>query len=211
MPYVLDVNETLLDMSALDGVLEAATGVPGVRPIWFATVLQDAFTHALIGSNPPFGTLAAAALEVVATRHGRELGQDDRDALAAGLAALPAYGDVAPALRALHERGERLAVLAQAPADTLRAQLDAAGVLPCLEAVVSAQDVGRFKPAPETYRAALTALGVQDATMVAAHPWDLAGAAAAGLQTVLVRRPGVVADPSFPAPDRVVDDLRELL
>jgi 2-haloacid dehalogenase len=43
--------------------------------------------------------------------------------------------------------------------------------------------------------------------LVAAHSWDIAGAASSGLQTAFVMRPGMVADPMAPAPDIVGADL----
>jgi 2-haloacid dehalogenase len=48
------------------------------------------------------------------------------------------------------------------------------------------------------------------AYLVAAHAWDIAGAHAAGLSTVFVRRPGKALNRSGPAPDIEVENLAEL-
>lgn len=78
--------------------------------------------------------------------------------------------------------------------------------------VVPGEEVGAYKPDPSVYRRAARALGraPRDLTMVAAHPWDLRGAAAVGMRTAYVRRPGEgqpLADDAF---DLVADDLDEL-
>ncbi len=64
------------------------------------------------------------------------------------------------------------------------------GGLPFHE-VLSAEDFHAYKPDPRVYRGALERLGRADGElmMVAAHPDDLAAAAACGLRTAYVRRP----------------------
>ncbi|MCE2917165.1 MAG: haloacid dehalogenase type II [Rubrivivax sp.] len=59
------------------------------------------------------------------------------------------------------------------------------------DAIFSAELFGHYKPDPETYLGACRLLGLQPAQvlMVAAHPSDLRGAAAAGLATAYVPRP----------------------
>lgn len=205
--YVFDVNETLLDLSALDGPLFG--GDRSAREAWFAQTLQSALVTTLHGRLTPFGELAIGAL---AMRRGGELGDGEAEALREAIATLPPHPDARPALEALRASGARLAALSQGAEATIERQLEGAGLRACFEAVVTAEDSGRLKPAPEPYRLTLQRLGLApgDAVMVAAHPWDLAGAAQVGMGTVLVRRPGVVPDPSLPAPDRIVDDLREL-
>jgi 2-haloacid dehalogenase len=60
-----------------------------------------------------------------------------------------------------------------------------------VDAVLSAQLAGSYKPDPQTYLTALRLLDCQpdEAGMVAAHPGDLEAAAALGLRPMFVRRP----------------------
>jgi 2-haloacid dehalogenase len=201
--WVFDVNETLLDMAALDDAVFG--GDSALRGRWFSQVLQSALVTTLLGGYRPFGELGASALEMVAPDRSPE-------ALRAAMTTMPAFPDVRPALEALRARGDRLAALTQSKADVLEAQVAGAGIADCFDELCSADQAGRLKPAPEPYRYAVSRLGVEpgEATLVAAHAWDVAGAHAAGLQTVLVARPGVAADPSQPPPGRVVRDLGEL-
>jgi 2-haloacid dehalogenase len=66
--------------------------------------------------------------------------------------------------------------------------------------VVSAELARAYKPDPRVYRLALDLLGLDPGRtmMVAAHPWDLRAAAAQGLRTAYVERPGEgAADDDF--------------
>jgi 2-haloacid dehalogenase len=58
-------------------------------------------------------------------------------------------------------------------------------------ALLSAEDVQTYKPAPDVYRLALLLAGTRPerVLMIAAHSWDLRGAQAMGLRTAYVRRP----------------------
>jgi 2-haloacid dehalogenase len=59
------------------------------------------------------------------------------------------------------------------------------------DCLLSAELAHVYKPAPETYLTAARLLGVEpgELMLVAAHPWDLEGARAAGLLTAFVARP----------------------
>ncbi len=60
------------------------------------------------------------------------------------------------------------------------------------DAILGAEIAGDYKPKPRVYLAAVEALGLApgDCMMVAAHSYDLAAAAACGLATAHVARPG---------------------
>ena len=76
--------------------------------------------------------------------------------------------------------------------------------------LLTADEVERFKPDPAAYRLPLERYDLEPSTtlFVAAHPWDLDGAAGHGYRTALVRRPGVTAPRD--AYDLQVGDLGEL-
>lgn len=81
-----------------------------------------------------------------------------------------------------------------------------------MDDVVSVETAGALKPSPRAYAAALEQQGVAaaEAVMVAAHGWDVLGAASAGLRTVFVSRDGRRPLPAEPRPTAVVPDLRAL-
>jgi 2-haloacid dehalogenase len=209
---LFDVNETLLDMAALDPVFADAFGDAGVRPVWFGQMLQLALTATVIGEYRAFGGHAMAALAMTGERLGVPVDDALRTRVREGMTALPAHPDVRPALARLRAEGARLATLTNSTVEVVEAQLAHAGLRDLFEAALSADTVQRLKPAAEPYSYAAQNLGVpvQDVTLIAAHAWDVAGARAAGARTVFVARPGQVMDPAAPPPDRVVADLSEL-
>jgi len=64
---VFDVNETLLDLRALDAQFVRVFGDAGVRQAWFTQMLQNAFVATITGPYRDFGQLGAAALDMVAS------------------------------------------------------------------------------------------------------------------------------------------------
>jgi 2-haloacid dehalogenase len=100
----------------------------------------------------------------------------------------------------------------------LEAAVASAGIGAYLDAVLSVEAVGRFKPAPEVYALveARFALPPKRAMFISSNGWDIAGAAGFGFHAVWVNRAGQPVDrlPYRPAcilPDLTpIPDLPEL-
>lgn len=214
MPEVIvfDVNETLLDLSALDPQFERVFGDASVRQRWFAQVLQSALVATLLDDYTDFGTIGAAALQMTAARESAPLSEDDRAAILGGMLTLPPHPEAAESLSRLRDAGLRLATLTNSTAQVAEAQLRNAGLFDYFERVLSVEAMQRFKPAAETYRMAARELGVEtgDMRLVSAHDWDIAGALRAGCAAAFVARPGMVIGPLGERPDIVGKDLREV-
>ena len=210
---VFDVNETLLDLAAMDPHFQRIFGDAGVRLAWFTQMIQSALVATVTGAYHQFGAHAMAALEMTADQAGVTLADDDTQSVAAQLRQLPAYPEVPGALRRLGAAGLRLAALTNSTEEVAQAQLAHAGLLDLFELVLSADTVGRLKPAPEPYRMAAERLGVAvgEVCLIAAHAWDVAGAARAGCVTAFVARPGKVLDPLVDRPEIVGADLAEVV
>ena len=209
---VFDVNETLLDLAGLDPHFERVFGDAGMRRVWFAQMIQSALVATVTGAYSTFGAIGMAALTMTAEQAGVELREEDRDAVAAELRRLPAHPEVPGALERLHRSGFRLAALTNSTEEVARAQLEHAGLTDLFDLVLSADTVRRLKPAPEPYRMAAERLGVavDQVRLIAAHAWDVAGAARAGCATAFVARPGKVLDPLVERPEIVGADLAEV-
>ena len=209
---VFDVNETLLDLGALDPHFERAFGDAGVRRAWFSQLLQSAFLATITGAYSDFGTIGGAALEMVAEREGVDLSDEDKQEILGGMRELPPHPEVVESLDLLRDAGLRLATLTNSAQQVAEAQMDNSGLRDYFEQILSADTVGRLKPAPEPYRMAAQSLGVEveRIRLVAAHAWDVAGALRAGCAAAFVARPGMVLDPLVERPDVVGADLREV-
>ncbi len=206
---VFDVNETLLDLGALDEWFTAMFGDPAVRETWFSLVLRNAMCLTITDDGSDFLTVAGASLRMIAEAREVDLGPDAMTEIGAAIRSLPAHPDAVPGLRVLRDGGLRLAALTNSPQATADAQLDASGLAPFFERIMSVEPTGKFKPAAAVYEMAAATLGVgtADLRMVAAHDWDVAGAMRAGCAGALITRPGTVANPLYPAPDVTGPDL----
>ena len=208
---VFDVNETLLDLSALDPHFAAAFGNAAVRKEWFAEMLKQAFITTVTGAYSDFGALQRSALLMMETRHGVALAEQQRAQVRQGMQQLPAHGDVTAGLERLRAAGWRLATLTNSTLEVAQAQLHYAGLRSYFDRVLSADTARRLKPAREPYAMAARELGVaaEDLMLVAAHSWDIAGASAAGWKTAFLKRPGQLLDSLTPAPTLVAADLAD--
>jgi 2-haloacid dehalogenase len=207
-----DVNETLLDLGALDPLFERAFGRAELRAQWFGQMLQLAFTGGLTGRYVDFTSAQRGALAMLAASTGTRLDPEAEVGILGAMRRLPPHADAVPALDRLRAAGLRLAALTNSPLDVARAQLTSAGLAGRFDAILSADAVEALKPRPEPYRlvAETFAVGIGDVRLVAAHAWDVAGALAAGCAAAFVRRPGKVPSPLGPQPDIVGDDLRDV-
>jgi 2-haloacid dehalogenase len=213
-PRVLayDVNETLLDLSALDADFSDVLGDAGLRPAWFQTMLQLSFVGGITGRYVDFTTAQHAALRMVAQRAGRTVSDADAERIVGGMRRLPAHPEVLLALEVLREAGYRQVTLTNSPLPVARAQLEHAGVIDRVDDVLSADEVSQLKPGRRPYELVAERTGVPlgEVMLVAAHAWDVSGALAAGARAAFVARPGMVPSPLGEQPELVVDDLAVL-
>ena len=129
-------------------------------------------------------------LERIVARFGLEkVGEDKRRELVLAWHRLDAWPDVTPGLARLR----RKYLLAPVSNGNVSLMVDLArrNAFPW-DAILGAEIAGDYKPKPRVYRASAEALDLApaDCTMVAAHSSDLAAAAACGLGTAHIARPG---------------------
>ena len=75
---VFDVNETLLDLRALDAHFARIFGDAGVRQAWFAQLIQSALVATVTDVYSDFATIGGAALDMLAARQDITLSSADR-------------------------------------------------------------------------------------------------------------------------------------
>ena len=121
-----DVNETLLDLRALDAPFTAAFGDATLRPLWFALMLQIAFTGGLTGSYVDFTTAQRSALAMLARRQRASLSAEQTDAIVDRMQALPPHAEVRVAMERLRGRF-RLVALTNSPTAVAESQMRNSG------------------------------------------------------------------------------------
>jgi len=120
--------------------------------------------------------------------------------------------DAIPLLGSLRDRGIRVGLCSNAPyrVESLHGQLEFLGLESHLDSVTFSAEVGWRKPSPRIFEAAMAALGTgPERTMMVgdSEAADIAGAHAAGMWGVLIRRSGTGGSGDA---DAVIAALREL-
>jgi 2-haloacid dehalogenase len=206
--FVFDVNETLSDLGPL-GRRFAEVGLPpDTARLWFTSVLRDGIGVAAAGALVPFADVARGVLRPMVN------GDDDAvEHVMNGFLSLGVHPDVPDGIRALRAAGHRLVTLSNGAASIADGLLSRAGIRDQFERVLSVEDVGVWKPARAAYlhAARRTASSPRDLVLVAVHPWDIDGAARAGLRTAWVDRDGAAYPTHLTRPDRTVTTIGELL
>jgi putative hydrolase of the HAD superfamily len=141
----------------------------------------------------------AEALRDELSDHERVAAIDNAALTGALLASLrfEAFADVRPALVAARAAGRRLVVVSNWDV-SLNDVLDRLGLAPMLDGIVTSAAAGARKPSPEIFERALALAGT--AAHEAIHVGDslaedVAGARAAGIEAVLIKRDGAPGPP----------------
>ena len=207
---VFDVNETLLDLDAIQPVFARIFNDPAAMRLWFANLITYSEALTLAGVYVPFTDIGAAVLRMLADTRGITVSAADGAELTDRFASMPPHPEVPGALRRLRDHGFRLFTLTDNTLAISGRQLEQGGVIDLFERRFSVDEtVKRHKPAPEAYQSVAAALGLEPggACLIASHVWDTIGAGAAGWQTALILREGNAPLPVGPQPDHIGKDL----
>jgi len=210
---VFDVNETLSDLSGMKARFVQVGAPAHLATTWFTAVLRDGFALAAAGGAAPFAVIGSGLLREVLRDIPLLRSIDDAvDHIMAGFGLLKVHADVPEGVRALTSIGMRLVTLSNGSAGVARSLLTAAGLADEFGAMLSVGDAGAWKPMRAAYDHAAAACGVRqdELLLVAVHPWDIHGAAEAGLATAWLNRSGDTYPSYFTAPDYTVSRLAEL-
>ncbi|MES1924023.1 haloacid dehalogenase type II [Salinisphaera sp. T31B1] len=212
-----DVYSALFDFrgSLLPALTQALDGddrshAKGVLECWRTRQLAVAMHHSMLQrGHLSFRRATALALDYALATNAIDLPRRVRQSLVDAWDELSPWPDAPAALAKLHEQGYRLALLSNGDQDMLEAL---ARRLPFIEAVLSAERAGAYKPHPNVYWHALHTLDVLPEALihVAGSSTDVMGARAAGLACAWSNRfDDRLVEPRF-TPDWVVADLSQL-
>jgi 2-haloacid dehalogenase len=192
---VFDAYGTLLDVHAAMAKHADRLGQdwPLISADWRRKQLEYSWVRSLAGSanHRDFWHLTRDALDWTAARYGVR----DQAVLADVLLAyrrLDAYPEVPAVLREIRERGLPMAILSNGEPSMLAEATKSSGLDQLLDAILSVESAGVFKPDPRVYRLAEERFGLPAGQMafVSSNPWDVFGAHACGFQVFWVNRSG---------------------
>jgi 2-haloacid dehalogenase len=211
---VFDLFGTLLDIASIAEIAATHADDPAALvATWREKQIAYAFASSLMGRYRNFDDLTDAALRYALAKHGIALDDLAAEALGAAWTHLRPHDDALPLLDRLHADGLRAIVLTNGTPATANAALANAGLAPRIEAVLSVDDVGVYKPDPRVYASVGKRLGVEasDVLFVSANGWDATGAAAFGFRVAWCNRAGAPAETLEPAPTWTIASLDELV
>lgn len=178
---------------------------------WRMKQLQYTWLRSLMGQYAPFWTVTGDALDYSMD----SLGIQDaalRERLMDLYKNIDAFPEVSEVLTTLKSAGLKLAILSNGSPEMLDAAARHTGCDEILEASISVDEVGIFKPDPRTYQLAVDTLGVpkEQIAFQSSNSWDAVGAAAFGFRVVWINRYGQSRERLPAQPDAEVDSLRAL-
>jgi 2-haloacid dehalogenase len=183
-----------------------------IAQVWRQTQLEFSFRLTLMGRYEDFAQVTRKALDYTLAATKQELDAAQKDALMEQYNALEPFADVKPGLAQLQAAGFQMAIFSNGAPAMLNALLDASGLRPAFQEIISADEVKVYKPTPKIYQHAAQRLGrpIGETRLISANPFDVSGALNAGMRAALVNRSGAPLDPLGPRPDVIVGTLTEL-
>ena len=215
MPLVYDIYGTLLDVdAAARKVAETnkafAEHWVQLSGAWRQRQLSYSWLRSLMGQYVPFWQITTEALDVTMG----EMGLDDpdlRESLLTLYLDLMPYDEVTTQLTMLKEQGHKLAALSNGSPEMLERGLTSSGIGPILDAALSVDTLGIYKPDQRVYAMVTEHFDCkpEDVTFFSSNNWDIAGAGTFGFKTIWVNRAGKTWDNLPTKPHHTVSSLEE--
>ena len=210
---VFDAYGTLLDVNA---AAERCRGDLGdqagpLAQLWRAKQLEYTWLSSLMGRHCDFYDITGLALDFALDTLGLS-SPPLREKLMALYEILDAYPEVPDMLDTLKAAGLKTAILSNGSPKMLSTAVTAAGIEKILNAVISIEDAGIYKPSPRVYQLAVDRLGVakENICFVSSNGWDAMGASAFGFQVAWVNRAGQKPETLGFPPKAILKDLTGL-
>jgi 2-haloacid dehalogenase len=212
---VFDAYGTLFDVAAAarlaagePGRGNLATVWPKLAEDWRAKQLQYTWLRAVMGQHCDFWQVTRDGLDWALEASGLS-DPDLRERLLALYWELPAYPEVPAMLAALKAQGLATAILSNGTPEMLAAAVRSAGVDDNLDAVLSVEAIGVYKPDARVYGLVGAHFGTtpDQVLFVSSNGWDAAAAAGYGFRVAWANRAGQPIDRLPARPHHVLSDL----
>ncbi|OAN84597.1 haloacid dehalogenase, type II [Jannaschia sp. EhC01] len=212
---IFDAYGTLFDVAAAARELAEQPGRQAFAEVWMQVAndwrlkqLQYSWLRAVARDHCDFWKVTGDGLDWALERAGLQ-DEELREALLGLYWNLSAYPEVPGMLAALKGAGMQTGILSNGSPEMLRGAVDSAGIGDVLDAVLSVEDVGVFKPDVRVYDMVGQRFGCApgEVLFVSANGWDASFATAYGFDTLWVNRGGEPMDRLSGKPGREARDL----
>lgn len=210
---VFDAYGTLLDVHGPSAQLADRIGpdFQAFSALWRQKQLEYTWLRSLMRRHADFAIVTADALDY-AMASFKLADKQLRDDLMGLFEKLIAYPDAASTLQAISAKALKTAILSNGSPKMLAAAVQSGGLQ--LDAVISVEAVGVYKPDPRVYELALEKFDLSDAAeilFISANPWDAQGASSFGFKVARINRAGLMDDNLPGKPDYMLKSLTEII
>ena len=212
---IFDAYGTLFDVNAAARAVAEEPGQESFGAVWQelsahwrAKQLQYTWIRALSGHHIDFWQVTQDGLDWALERCGQD-DPDLRERLLGLYFTLAAYPEVPQMLADLKAAGMATGILSNGAPAMLQGAVDSALIGDHLDAVLSVEAVGIFKPDARVYDLVGQHFGSKrdEVLFVSSNGWDATCAKAYGFRVLWVNRAGEPMDRLPDPPDHVADDL----
>jgi len=210
---VFDAYGTLFDVSSASARCADVLGdkAPALARLWREKQLQYTWLRTAQGRHADFWQVTGEALDFA---------MDELQVSGPGLRArlmdlyrrLDAFAEVPDVLRQLKQSGLATAILSNGTPSMLEDAVQSAGIGPFVDAIISVEEVGVFKPDPKVYQRAVDRLAVAAGQIcfLSSNAWDAYAASAFGMRVVWCNRYGQRPERLPGAPEAQIGTLATL-
>jgi 2-haloacid dehalogenase len=210
---VFDAYGTLFDVHSAVARHRPRLGerADAVSTTWRTKQLEYTWLRSLMGRYVDFWQVTTHALDFALDQQGVEDAALRADLLDAYLT-LECYPEVPEVLTALRAAGIKTAVLSNGSPMMLGSAVDNSGIGELLDAVISVDRLGVFKPDMRVYHSAIETLDVgrDQVSFQSSNAWDAAAAATFGFKVAWCNRFGQARERLPDAPHAEIRTLSEL-
>lgn len=193
-----DAYGTLFDVYSVGQCAERLFPGKGqlLAKAWRDKQVEYTRLRSMAGRYKPFWDVTVDALRFCGQALGLDLGPAQEAALMAEYGRLAPFPENLPALQRMRAAGIRLAIHSNGNPEMIALAVESAGMSGVFEAVLSADQVGRYKIDAQVYQLApdYFKCAASDILFVSSNGWDICGAAWFGFKTFWVNRQGFPAE-----------------
>ncbi|BCZ84217.1 haloacid dehalogenase [Paraburkholderia terrae] len=210
-----DLYGTLFDVHSV--AVQCDEQFPGrgqeISNVWRQKQLEYTWLRSLMNRYIPFEHVTEEALRFTIRHLGLELDERACRSLSDAYLRLQAYPEVPDALRALRDRGLKLAILSNGSPHSIDAVVTNAGLRNSFDHLLSVDPVRVYKPDNRAYELAEQTFGVgrREILFVSSNAWDATGARYFGFPTCWINRGGKTFEEMGQRPDWEVNGLDRLV